>query len=243
MKLNLKFLLPLSLICTQVYAINVLPEIRTTVSVSKADINRISCTNGEINSIDYAADTGLTHKTHENKKNVILLFKQLSGSGRNKIINAKVNILVGCNNEYYPLILDPQEIESQSIFLQTSKLENEARKNNKESNKGFDEGLIDLIKVERNRYEDSEVITNNQIIHLNDLQIKRLSNRNIPGKNYRVNKYVVTSNKDVSLTETQFLNTKLSNYPIIAISIDDFKLNNNKNWTYLYLVVESGGAQ
>ncbi len=243
MKLNLKFLLPLSLICTQVYAINVLPEIRTTVSVSKADINRISCTNGEINSIDYAADTGLTHKAHENKKNVILLFKQLSSGGRNKIINAKVNILVGCNNEYYPLILDPQEIESQSIFLQTSKLENEARKNNKESNKGFDEGLIDLIKVERNRYEDSEVITNNQIIHLNDLQIKRLSNRNIPGKNYRVNKYVVTSNKDVSLTETQFLNTKLSNYPIIAISIDDFKLNNNKNWTYLYLVVESGGAQ
>lgn len=122
-------LLAVSLLFTQVYAINVMPEVRTTVSVSKTDINRISCQNGTISSVDYAANTGLTHNTHQNKKNIIILFQQLDDGRTRQIINSKVNMLIGCNDEYYPLILDPQEVDSQSIFLQTSKLERQARKN------------------------------------------------------------------------------------------------------------------
>lgn len=238
MKLKILFT---AVFCTQAYAVNVMPEIRTTIAISKTDINRINCQQGTITSIDYASDTGLTHKTHENKKNVIILFQQLSDGITNKIIDAKVNMLVGCNNEYYPLILDPQAIDSQSIFLQTSKLETTARKNN-QKNKTYDQVLVDLIKSAREGGVGGNS-SKQKNIYLDGLQIKLLGKKNIPGSGYQVIKFTIISTKNVDLVETQFLNTKLTHYPIIAISLDDFKLDDKKRWTHLYLVVENGGAE
>ncbi|AYQ57068.1 TraK domain-containing protein [Bathymodiolus thermophilus thioautotrophic gill symbiont] len=240
MKLKL-FAMSLFLLCTNAYTVNIMPEVRTTVSVSQADINRISCESGLISSIDYASNTGLTHKTHKNKKNVVILFKQLDDGRTRKIINAKINMLIGCGNEYYPLILDPQKIDSQSIFLQTSSLESEARKNNQENTvKTHEEVLIDLIKSSRKKI--SGVMKNQPSVYFDNLQVKLLNKQNIYGTNYQVNKFVVIGN-NVTLIEKQFLNTQLSKYPIVAISLDDFHLNNDKNWTYLYLIVENWGAQ
>jgi len=237
MKLKILFI---TVFCTQAYAVNVMPEIRTTIAISKTDINRINCQNGKINSIDYAADTGLTHRIHDNKKNVIVLFKQLSNGITSKIIESKVNILVGCNNEYYPLILDPQAIDSQSIFLQTSKLETTARKNN-QKNKTYDQVLVNLIKLVREEGVGGDDSKQNSI-YLDGLQIKPLGRKNIPGSGYQVIKFTIISTKNTELVETQFLNTKLTRYPIIAVSLDDFKLDDKKRWTHLYLVIENGGA-
>lgn len=231
-------ILSLSLLCVQAYAVvNVMPEIRTTIAVSKADINRVSCSGGLIHSIDYAANTGLTHTIHQNKKNVVLLFKQLDVGGTRKIIGRKVNILIGCNEEYYPMILDPQEIDSQSIFLQTSKLETQSRKKNQEkNNKTREKMLVDLIISARENIQGTDDLQD--AFYIGDLQIKPLKKQDISGTNYQVTKFVVISNNSVNLVEKQFLDTRLSRHPISAISLDDFNLNQEKNWTHLYLVGE-----
>jgi len=115
------------------------------------------------------------------------------------------------------------------------------RKNKREqTNKTHDMILIDLIKNGRKNISGS--VSNQPNIYLGNLQVKLLNQQNIPGTNYQVNKFSVISNHNVTLSEKIFLDTKLNKNPIVAISLDDFKLDKKKNWTHLYLVVENRGA-
>jgi hypothetical protein len=227
-------------------ATTVLPEVRATVMVSKTDINRIECTNGVITSVDYAAGTGLIHKTHANGKNIILLFQQLDKGTSREVINSKVNILVGCNNEYYPLILDPQKVDSQTIHLQISQIEIGAEKNKQLIKQTREQVLISLIK--RSRSTDFEDIQNNidglnQNIYINNYQLQLVGGVDIYGTNYQIKKFIVLSNngsQSVALSEKQFISDKLSSFSIAALSLDDYELNQDKNWTALHVVIDKG---
>jgi hypothetical protein len=251
MKLNSKAIkyscLGLGIMLTSLESIsaNILPEIRTTVAISKADINRITCQFGRITSIDYAAGTGLTHKTHENGKSIIFLFQQLDNGIERKLISSKVSLLVGCDSEYYSMILDPQEIESQTIFLQLPQSELSAKKIKKQNkNKSTEEIIVNLVKQSRKNNLNQDSIfaskTNNKDIYIDKLQLKLISKNDISGTMYQVKKFVVISNIAKKLDEKMFLNSKLSNHQIAAISLDDYQLNDKQKYTYLHLVINKG---
>jgi hypothetical protein len=239
--INKILILVITLITTAVQANTVLPEIRTISPVSKADINRIYCPHGKITSIDYAAGTGLTHKANQDGKNVIILFKQLDYGTTKKLISKKVNLLVSCNNEYYPLVLDPQEVDSQTIILGLPNSEISAKKFNKSlASKTKDEIIVELIKQSRHNQSHNVNDINNKDIYIDDIKLKLVNKIDIKGTNYQVNKFVVITNKPIQLTEKYFINSKISPYKFAAVSLDDIELTQDKNYTHLHIVFNKG---
>lgn len=275
-------MLILSILPMSTSAIVVMPEIRKTVVVSKTDITRISCEHGKISSINYAAGTGLTHKKHENAKNVILLFQQLVNGDKRALIDSKVNFLISCNNQYYPLILDPQLLNyQQTIRLDLPPQEIEARKTIKDfANKTTEQVLVDLIKKSRNSADaiqhnnidthaqhnsggiqaldnnkDIQTSPNNELnspdintqskaIYLGEVQLRLVNQFDVLGSYFQVKKFVVIANKTATtLTEKMFISTRLSNFQIAALSLDEHNLSADKNWTYLHVVINKGESR
>ena len=240
MKMKHYFIISIIILSINAYAVTVVPEIRTTVEVSKTDINRVSCANGTITSIDYAAGTGLTHKTHDNTKNIIFLFQQLNNGTTKEVINSKVNLLISCNNEYYPLILEPQDIDSQTIHLALTQIEDKAKSNKELQKKAREQILVDLIKQSRKNTQDdvveSKTPPKNFFIDKFQLQLSAISA--IYGTHYQLKKYVVLSSAPTRLDEKTFLSSKISNYKIVALSLDDYELNQDKDWTTLHVVID-----
>lgn len=298
--LRLLAILTLSILTTSAVAVTIMPEIRKTVTVSKTDITRISCEHGKIGSINYAAGTGLTHKKHENGKNVILLFQQLVNNDKRKLIDAKVNFLISCNNEYYPLILDPQMLNyQQTIRLDLPEQEIAAQRTMKDFNhKTREQVLLELIKRSRNSATDiqhnnigntqtqsnnsntqiqsnngntqtshnnigiqtqnnSNIQTHNnnalnapnmntqaKAIYLGDLQLKLVNQFDVIGSTFQVKKFVVISNKTAkTFTEKMFISTSLGKFQIAALSLDNYNLAADKNWTYLHVVLDRGALR
>ncbi len=237
MKLKYYFNIFIIILSESVMSTVVMPEIRTVVPVSNRDMSRIKCVHGQIGSIDYVAGTGLIHKTHKNNKNTIINFQQLDNGVERKIINSKVNFGIVCNEEYYQLVLDPQALDTQVIFLQVSDTELKAKKTHQQNkNKSKQQILLGLIKRSRQDINYPQLEIND--IFIDNLKLKLLGKLEVPGTQYQIKKFVVIANQDILLDEKIFLNTLLSSDTITAISLDDYQLNQEKKYTYLHVVTE-----
>lgn len=221
-------------------AIVVMPEMTTVVPVSSTDMTRLKCVHGQISAVDYVAGTGLIHTTHKNNKNTIINFQQLDDGMERKIISAKVSFGIICADEYYQLVLDPQPMETQVIQLQLPELKITAKSNKTSNeNKSNEQVLLDLIKQSRAQ-SFGQNLDLDEKIYLGDLQIQLLNETNVAGTNYQIKRFVITSNKEVGLSEKDFINTKLGFGNIRAISLDDQQLSKTKNYTYLHLILDRG---
>lgn len=241
---NKKVIVALSvsfLLSTEVFALTVMPEIRTTIPINNTDTTRIKCVHGQINSMDYSDGTGLIAKVDKSNRYAIISFQQLDTGLERKIINNKVNLGIGCGAEYYQMILDPQNMKSKTILLQQTWLELISKKSNKDNkNKTFEQLLIDLIKQSRNEggYNNTNQAdqTNQKYFYLGNLQVTLLNQVKIPGTLYQLKKFAIISNKDVDISEKDFIDKQLGNGQILALSLDDYALNSDKKYTNLHVV-------
>ncbi len=242
MKLKLYLLSVMTLLAFNANAIIVMPEIRTVVSVANKDISRIQCVHGRFGGVYYAKDTGLTHNKTKNGKNVTLLFQQLDTGIEQKIINSKVNLHITCGSAYYLLVLNPVENnDTPTIRLQLPDHEIITKKQTI-STDDKEQTLVALIKQSRaSNNQNNQNKSNNKDVYIGKLQLKLSSQIDVVGTPYQLKKFTVISNQETSLTDKIFLNTTLSSYPIAAISLDDYQLNNDKNWTILHMVINKGG--
>ncbi|CAB5500093.1 hypothetical protein AZO1586R_1042 [Bathymodiolus azoricus thioautotrophic gill symbiont] len=244
------------LLSTEVFALTVMPEIRTTIPINNTDTTRIKCVHGQINSMDYSDGTGLIAKVDKSNRYAIISFQQLDTGLERKIINNKVNLGIGCGAEYYQMILDPQNMKSKTILLQQTWLELISKKSNKDNkNKTFERLLIDLIKQSRNEggYNNTNQAnqanptnqanqtnqtnqTNQKYFYLGNLQVTLLNQVKIPGTLYQLKKFAIISNKDVDISEKDFIDKQLGNGQILALSLDDYALNSDKKYTNLHVV-------
>ena len=241
------------LLSTEVFALTVMPEIRTTIPINNTDTTRIKCVHGQINSMDYSDGTGLIAKVDKSNRYAIISFQQLDTGLERKIINNKVNLGIGCGAEYYQMILDPQNMKSKTILLQQTWLELISKKSNKDNkNKTFEQLLIDLIKQSRNEggYNNTNQAdqanqanptnptnpTNQKYFYLGNLQVTLLNQVKIPGTLYQLKKFAIISNKDVDISEKDFIDKQLGNGQILALSLDDYALNSDKKYTNLHVV-------
>lgn len=143
--------------------------------------------------------------------------------------------------EYYQMILDPQNMKSKTILLQQTWLELISKKSNKDNkNKTFERLLIDLIKQSRNEggYNNTNQAdqTNQKYFYLGNLQVTLLNQVKIPGTLYQLKKFAIISNKDVDISEKDFIDKQLGNGQILALSLDDYALNSDKKYTNLHVV-------
>jgi len=238
------------LLSTEVFALTVMPEIRTTIPINNTDTTRIKCVHGQINSMDYSDGTGLIAKVDKSNRYAIISFQQLDTGLERKIINNKVNLGIGCGAEYYQMILDPQNMKSKTILLQQTWLELISKKSNKDNkNKTFERLLIDLIKQSRNEgaYNNTNQANqtnqtnqanqaNQKYFYLGNLQVTLLNQVKIPGTLYQLKKFAIISNKDVDISEKYFIDKQLGNGQILALSLDDYALNSDKKYTNLHVV-------
>ena len=238
------------LLSTEVFALTVMPEIRTTIPINNTDTTRIKCVHGQINSMDYSDGTGLIAKVDKSNRYAIISFQQLDTGLERKIINNKVNLGIGCGAEYYQMILDPQNMKSKTILLQQTWLELISKKSNKDNkNKTFEQLLIDLIKQSRNEggYNNTNQTNptnqanqanqaNQKYFYLGNLQVTLLNQVKIPGTLYQLKKFAIISNKDVDISEKDFIDKQLGNGQILALSLDDYALNSDKKYTNLHVV-------
>ncbi len=58
----------------------------------------------------------------------------------------------------------------------------------------------------------------------------------IPGTLYQLKKFAIISNKDVDISEKDFIDKQLGNGQILALSLDDYALNSDKKYTNLHVV-------
>lgn len=218
----------------------VYPENRTTIEVSAVDINRIYCENGNIESIDYT-EGFLEHNLHNNRKNLVFLFKQITNGINTQSYNKKAMMLINCNNNYYSLILNPKsDIKSKTIYLKISDLEKNVV-NFKKTNltKSKEEIIIDLIikSRDKNTYNNGFSKKNNDIKYLeNKIEAHHQSSLDINGTLYEIQKWLITTSdlSDIKLDESIFI-TAIPN--LAAISLDDYYLTKDKQHTYAHLIV------
>lgn len=239
----IKIILPLLFISQALLANIVYPEIKTAIAVSAIDINRVSCSHGKISSIDYTAGAGLTHKRHKDGKNAIFLFQKLDKGGVIELTSTQISVLIGCDNHYYSLIMQPKKLDSQTIFLQLSANEIQAKKNY-QSIKGLsnEEIIINIIKKSRQsvNFNKDNLTNTNAIFVFKDkvkIQINQIYQKKIAGTNFNIKRYVITSKQDIVLTEVDFLSAKLDSN-IAALSLDDYNINADK-WTILHLITRA----
>jgi hypothetical protein len=77
---------------------------------------------------------------------------------------------------------------------------------------------------------------NQKYFYLGNLQVTLLNQVKIPGTLYQLKKFAIISNKDVDISEKDFIDKQLGNGQILALSLDDYALNSDKKYTNLHVV-------
>jgi hypothetical protein len=176
-------------------------------------------------------------------------FQKIQQNNSIKSINKSASVFIGCDRNHYLLVIKPtQKIPAKSFYLTASNLS--ARNNSKKFNKlSYPAQIINLIKQSRREgfltLPLPSTINKSPKIHLQNLKIQQTASKEIPGTLFSITQFSITNKTPTlrSLTERQFLSTKLSPHKIIAISLDDHQLTPTKNFTTLHIITERTNAK
>jgi hypothetical protein len=166
-------------------------------------------------------------------------FQKIQQNNSIKSINKSASVFIGCDRQHYLLVITPtKKTPAQSFYLSASNLS--ARNNSKKFNKlSYPAQIINLIKQSRREGFVTLPLPLPSTIN-KSLKIQQTAYQEIPGTLFSITQFSITNKTPTlrTLTERQFLSTKLSPHQIIALSLDDHQLTPTKNFTTLHIITE-----
>lgn len=204
--------------------INLPPNVTTTVQLSSSDVNRITCSVGEIKDIVTSDEKGLQAK--KSGRDAFLKFKVLKqGDGDLAFSTTPTEVYVICGEQTYSMIAMPSRLPAQTINLSGGK--NETIKANQEILAGLSHEKK-ILRVLKEAFMDEmpETYTISNVQKVDNswegIKITHARNIDIEGEGIRVKEYWVSlkpGKEKFRLTEKLFLTTDFTLDPI-AISLD-----------------------
>lgn len=91
------------------------PEVTTPVVLSNTDVNRIVCTDGEINDVFSSQEKGIV--IQPKGKNAFVKYLINVDGARKTLVNEITEIHIVCNEAVYTLIAQPKRVQSRTVRL------------------------------------------------------------------------------------------------------------------------------
>ncbi len=201
------------------------------VNVSKTDVNRIVCENGEIGKIVYSKDKEIS--IQKDGENAFVKLLPVTTRSNGVVVNTLINdfvrdVYIECNKKMYSLNLTPSEISAQTILL----FDNGTKKENPEAKKfekanSFEKTMLDIIKsVYKDKEPDGYIVKNLNANSIKFDELELLPTKTYSGNDYMVYEYKITAHKDMELEERMFVNFIASNP--LALTLTELNLSKGK---------------
>ena len=200
-------------------------------NVSKTDVNRIVCENGEVGKLIYSKDKEISMQKDGSNAFVKLLPVTTRANGT--IIDSRVNdfnrdVYIECNNKMFSLNLVPTDITAQTILLTSDGLSvNNENAGRYEKSNSFEKTVIDIIKnVYKDKEPDGYGVKQIKQASIKFKEIELFPRKVYAGNDYKVYEYKIVALEDVELDEKMFINF-IANNPL-ALSLTDLNLKKGK---------------
>jgi len=242
------FLLPLSLgVMAEAYVIK--PEVIRAVDMSATDVNRIHCTNGEINDVVFSEEKGVTVK--KVNQNAFVKFLIKIKQGVKSYVTEPTEFHVVCDGLIYTIIAKPRPGEPVIV-----RLSNDTKSNIKDNIQLFsgmerEEAIVkitlDILKddaaksyrivkrIENNveKHIDNNIVKNtphdNTFNIYNEVQIRPIKRYYIDGVGMIADEYIVTANVDLPyINENYFIHPRFGKQ-ILGITLLPQPLKQNQS--------------
>ncbi|AEA33608.1 TraK domain-containing protein [Hippea maritima] len=217
------------------------PDVITKVEVSNVDVNRIVSPE-PIKDIVYSKEKGLM-VNYVGKNAFIKFVIKANPDGTYDYIQEPSEVYIVTQDAVYTLILKPSQVAGRTIRLSGGTLKKIQANENMFSQLPYEKKIIKIIKsVYKNDIPDTWDVSHPQnpkpIILPNGLTAKLITTVKIEGTGFNLKEYEITGSTPISISETDFLNTKLARHPK-AISLTGFKVSKDEP-VYLLIVAGEG---
>ncbi len=242
-----KIIISMSLIVVSVFADNlpnqtIVDEVQgyKYIDISKTDINRAYCENGEFTQLIFSSEKEID--IQKNGKNAFIKLIPINKTQGDEILSTTINTFareayLTCDNKMFSLILVPKEIPAQTIILKTVSDEKRVEKNKEiEVVNDYQTTVSELIKSVYKEITpegfDLEFIDKPKV-QFDELSL--IEFKKYVGSTLIVDELIIKANQDVSLNEKMFL-PYLQNP--LAISLENHKLTKDST-TRLFVVANA----
>lgn len=196
------------------------------VDISKSDINRVVCENGEMGKLVYGKDKEISIQKSDSNAFIKLLPVTTKSNGI--VVDSIVNdfnrdVYLECDSKIYSLNLTPKDIPAQTVILvdKTKKLEKVDNVKAKEFEKAnsFEKTVLDIIKtVYKEQLPDGYTMDylNQKTIDFDELSMKFTKVYN--GNDYAVYEYLITAKQNIEIDERMFIPHIVKNPLALALT-------------------------
>lgn len=216
------------------------PEKMYFVRLSGIDINRVVCPT-EVENVIYSEEKGI--KVSISGKNVFIKYLIQKVGDEVEISRTPVDIYIVCGRKVYSMIAIPERIPGVLVYLEDKEAE---LKSKIEGIKGtyIENRIIEII---RSVFSGKPVdganlkLLDRDVNVYNELSIKEKAIYDLDFEGLRIRYFEITSksNKDLRLTERQFLHSKITVNPI-ALSLEKLTLKPGEK-TFLIIIERNSG--
>lgn len=216
------------------------PEKMYFVRLSGIDINRVVCPT-EVENVIYSEEKGI--KVSISGKNVFIKYLIQKVGDEVEISRTPVDIYIVCGRKVYSMIAIPERIPGVLVYLEDKEAE---LKSKIEGIKGtyIENRIIEII---RSVFSGKPVdganlkLLDRDVNVYNELSIKEKAIYDLDFEGLRIRYFEITSksNKDLRLTERQFLHSKITINPI-ALSLEKLTLKPGEK-TFLIIIERNSG--
>lgn len=197
------------------------------IDISKTDVNRIICENGNIGKIVYSKDKEISMQ--KDGENVFVKLLPVSTKSNGVVVETFINdftrdVYVECNEKMYSFNLVPKDVSAQTILL----LNNGPRKSNGEARKfeksnSFEKTITDIMKsVYKEKEPDGYTLEILKSKPIKFAELELLPSKLYVGDSYMVYEYKIVALSDIELDEKMFINF-IANNPL-SLSLTDLNL-------------------
>lgn len=211
------------------------PEKMYFVRLSGVDINRVVCPT-EVENVIYSEEKGI--KVAISGRNVFIKYLMQKAGDEIEISRTPVDIYIVCGRKVYSMIAFPERIPGVLIYLEDKELE---LKRKLETSKGtyIENRIIDIIRsiFSGKPVEGANLKYVDRDINIfNEISIRERANYELDFEGLTIRYFEITSrsDKDIRLTERQFLHSKITTNPL-ALSLEKLVLKPGER-TFLIVI-------
>jgi len=221
---------------------SVMPEIMMKAMLSASDVNRIVC-GTEIKDVTFSKEKGVMVKY--SGKNAFVKFAVTKLGDKTLYAVNPVEMFIVCGENVYNIIAIPKRIPSQTIRLNSGKIEKIQKNNTLHAGQSFERKLLEIIKYSyTDDLPDSYSITqrSEEIKAFRDAIVMHKRDIVVEGEGLIVHEYYVTLGgavEQLSITEKDFLKKVFASR---AVAIGADKLNLRKGDVARVFVVDAKEA-
>lgn len=201
------------------------------VNISKTDVNRVICENGDIGKVIYSKDKEIS--IQKDGENAFIKLLPVTTKANGIIVNTVINdfirdVYIECNKKMYSLNLSPTDTTAQTILLKndgTSK-NNEVAQSFERSN-SFEKTIIDIVKkVYKDIEPDGYIVKKIDQKPISFTELSLIPIKTYTGNDFIVYEYKIIAKEDIEIDEKMFINF-IANNPL-ALSLTELNLKKNQ---------------